>query len=359
MQIINNRTRNNHKAFLIDCFENSDSIIIVSPFVSNTFDFFPFDKLQYLKKITLLTTLKPNDIEQPSKVAFFRQIFNYGKSKNIEIEILVDNSLHGKLYICRKDNVFFKAVITSANFTTNGLRINNEWGICINNSAEIENIVTDLRNNVVIEPITEIALTDFESKIKRVPKPQQNQKYDLNLIDGLRLKNNPLNISSSINYWLKPIGVSNNIIPRDRIFDEIDSDLHFSDKNPRGVKKGDILITYAVGHKNILSIYRVNSEIKNTGKAHDRWPFYVVGENLTPFYGTEWNNYNITITNQKQDALNGGITKLTPSGKNSYGSLMRGADKLKITKYFADFLINRIVKINDEISTMANKGYMQ
>jgi hypothetical protein len=71
---------------------------------------------------------------------------------------------------------------------------------------------------------------------------------------------------------------------------------------------------------------------------------YVVGENLTPFYGTEWNNYNITIANQKQDALNAGITKLTPSGKNSYGSLMRGADKLKITKYFAGFLINKIVK---------------
>jgi len=33
---------------------------------------------------------------------------------------------------------------------------------------------------------------------------------------------------------------------------------------------------------------------------------------------------------------------------------MRGADKLKITKQFADYLIEKIVKINDEISTMAN-----
>lgn len=354
MQIINNRTRNNHKAFLIDCFKNSDNIIIVSPFLSNGFDFFPFDRLNHLKKITLLTTLKPNDVEQPSKVKFFRQLFNFGKLENIEIEILIDNSLHGKLYICKRNKTFFKAIITSANFTSNGLRINNEWGICIDKNEEIKNIVTDLRNNVVIEPITENALTDFESKIKIAAKPPRNQKYDLNLIGGLKLKINPLNISSDINYWLKPIGVSDNIIPWDRLFDEIDSDLHFSDKKPRGVKQGDILIAYAVGHKNILSIYRVNSAIKNTGNANDRWPYYVVGENLTPFYGTEWNNHNITITNQKQDALNGGITKLTPSGKNSYGSLMRGADKLKITKDFADFLINKIVKINNEISTMAN-----
>jgi len=39
--------------------------------------------------------------------------------------------------------------------------------------------------------------------------------------------------------------------------------------------------------------------------------------------------------------LNSGITNLTPSGKNSYGSLMKGADKLKITKDFADFLIKK------------------
>ncbi|MEL7589091.1 MAG: restriction endonuclease PLD domain-containing protein [Prolixibacteraceae bacterium] len=355
MQIINNRTRNNHKAFLINCFENSDSIIIVIPFISNTFDFFPFDKFKYLRKITFLTTLKPNDIEQPNKVEFFRQIFDYGKVRNVEIEILIDNSLHGKLYICRKDGVFLKALITSANFTSNGLRINNEWGICLDNSVDIENIVTDLRNNVVIEPITELILVDFENKIKRVTKPQPTIKYDLKLIDGLKLKGNPLNIPSNINYWLKPMGVRDKIIPRDRIFDEIDSDLHFSDKKPSGVKKGDILIAYAVGHKKILSIYKVNSEIKNTGNIDDRWPYYVVGENQTPFYGTKWNNYNLTISNQKQEALNSGIAALTPSGKNSYGSLMRGADKLRITKEFADFMINKIVKINDEISTMANK----
>jgi len=31
--------------------------------------------------------------------------------------------------------------------------------------------------------------------------------------------------------------------------------------------------------------------------------YYVVGENLTPFYGTDWYNYNLTISNQKQDAF--------------------------------------------------------
>ena len=354
MQVINNRKRDNHKTFLIECFEKSDNIIIVSPFVSKSLDFFPFERLKKLKKITLLTTLKPNDIEQPNKVKFFRQLFDFGKLQNVEIEILIDNSLHGKLYICQKSDTFFKAIITSANFTSSGLRVNNEWGISIEDSEIIERIALDLRNSIVIETITEKILKEFENKINTVPKPKKTT-YDLNLIDSIKLKTNPLNISSNVNYWLKPIGVSGDIIPRNRIFDEIDCDLHFSDKKPSGVKQDDILITYAVGHKNILSIYRVNSEVKHTAKEKDRWPYYVVGENLTPFYGKEWCNHNITISNQKKEALDSEI-KVTPSGKNSFGSLMKGADKLRITKEFADFLINKIVKLNDRISSNNNES---
>lgn len=354
MQIINNKTRINHHAFLLDCFEKSDRITIVSPFVSNNFNFFPFDKLNHLVKITLLTTLKPNDLEQSNKVFFFRNILDFGKSKNIEIEILIDNSLHGKIYIGQKENLYFKAIITSANFTTNGLRINNEWGICIDKHNEIDRIVNELRKNVVTEPITDKIVTDFENKIKAISKPSKGPKYDLDLINSLKLKENPLNITSKVNYWLKPIGVSDNPIPLSMIFDEIDYDLHFSQRKPRSIKKGDILIAYAVGHKNILSIYKVVSEVKNTKNINERWPYFVVGENQTPFYGNEWSNRNITISNQKNDALSNGITKLTPSGKNSYGSLMRGADKLRITKEFADFIINKVVRLNDKISTMSD-----
>jgi hypothetical protein len=205
--------------------------------------------------------------------------------------------------------------------------------------------VTELKNNIVTEPITEEMVADFEKRVSLIPKPAKSPKYDLDLIGNLKLKENPLNIPSNINYWLKPIGVSDDIISHDRLFDEIDSDLHFSDKNPRGVKQGDILIAYAVGHKNILSIYRVNSEVKNTRDPKDRWPYYVTCENLTPYYGKDWSNHDITISNQKQAALKYGITNLTPSGKNSYGSLMRGADKLKITKEFADFIINQVINI--------------
>lgn len=131
--------------------------------------------------------------------------------------------------------------------------------------------------------------------------------------------------------------------------------LHFSKTRPSGVKKNDILICYAVGHSNILSIYKVKSEIKSTGIENDRWPYYVVGENLTPYYGQNWNKQDITITNQKNEVKKLGKFLVTPSGaENTYGSLMRGADKLRLTPEFGEYLVNKIGKIDIEIKTKAN-----
>ena len=161
-----------------------------------------------------------------------------------------------------------------------------------------------------------------------------------------------MQIESNVTFWLKPIGVTNDIIPLNQVFDEVDSDLHFSKLKPKGVKENDVLIAYAVGHLNILSIYRVKSEIKNTTIDNDRWPYYVIGENLTPFYGQNWRNQNLTITNQKNEVLSRGLFNITPSGKNSFGSLMRGADKLRLTNEFGEYLVNKILEIDNRIKNI-------
>ena len=321
MNIINNRTKDNHESILIDCFESSDEIWLVSPFLSKSFSFFPFEKVRHLRKITLLTTLKPFNSDQHCKVRFFKDLFIFGNTENVDIEILIDNSLHGKMYIGKKENVYIKAIITSSNFTRNGLKINNEWGVCFDDHSKIKQIVNNLRKHVILKPITEKTVDKFQKIIDKNPLKQNEQKSNVNLIEEITFKENPLNILAGANYWLKPIGVSDNIITWGRAFDEITSDLHFSNKRPSGVKIGDILIAYAVGHKNILSIYRVISDIKYTGNPNNRWPYYVIGENLTPYYGKDWNQYDITVSNQKNEVLNKKLFDITPSGKNSYVSL--------------------------------------
>ncbi|WP_204346661.1 restriction endonuclease PLD domain-containing protein [Psychroserpens algicola] len=357
-EIINNLTRNNHLQRLLESFKNASDILIVSPFISNSFDFFPFKELKGIKRLRLVTTLKPKDLDQYSKVPFFKNLFEFCNKSKIELEILIENSLHGKVYISKYDNGKSEAIITSANFTNNGLRLNNEWGTKITSNEQILELENGILSKVILKPLTEKDIDRFIELIAKNPKKENKENpTSLDLSKKIDLKENPFFIEKNINYWLKPIGVSGDNISWDRVFDEIDSDLHFSKLKPKGVKKNDILICYAVGHSNILSIYKVKSEVKYTGNENDRWPYFVVGENLTPYYGQNWNSQGITITNEKNEVIRQGKFNVTPSGKNSFGSLMRGADKLRLTPEFGEYLINKIAKIDNEIKTKANNVY--
>ena len=354
-EIVNNLTRNNHLERITRSFKNAFEVLIVSPFISSSIDFFPFEELRNLRRLTIVTTLKPGDLDQYSKVPFFKSLFDHCNTKGIELSILIENSLHGKVYVSTYSDREMEAIITSANFTNNGLRLNNEWGTVITDIAQIEELKNGILSKVIMKPLEESDVNKFLEIISNNPKGESNiTPSKLDLAKGLKLRNNPFLVRKKINYWLKPIGVSDDLISWERIFDEVDSDLHFSKLKPKGVKEGDILICYAVGHLNILSIYKVKSEVKYTGNENDRWPYYVIGENLTPYYGQNWNSQGITITNQKNEVIDKGEFNVTPSGKNSYGSLMRGADKLRLTTEFGQYLIDKIALIDYEIKTKAN-----
>jgi HKD family nuclease len=356
-EIINNLTRENHFDRLVSNFKKSDEIVIVSPFISTDKNFFPFNKLKKLQKLTLVTTLQPKSLDQYNKVPVFKSLYDFCNKYGVELSILIENSLHGKIYISKKDGLSNEAIITSANFTNNGLRLNNEWGTIISDSEKINDLEINILSRVISKPLTEKKVDGFLKILEKNPLPKNTNPIDVDLMAKVPIKKNPLRVNNKINYWLKPIGVTGDAISFNEVFDEIDKDLHFSKLKPVGVKINDILISYAVGHKNILSIYRVKSEIKSTGVENDRWPYYVVGENLTPFYGQEWSQYGIGISNQKTEVLDNNLFDITPSGKNSYGSLMRGADKLKITPEFGQYLIDKIVEIDNEIKTKANNVY--
>ncbi len=353
-EIINNLTRENHFKKLIENFKVSDEIIIISPFISTDENFFPWRDFTCLKKIKLVTTLKPKSLDQYNKVPFFKYLCDFCKTNSIELEILIENSLHGKIYISKSQEKYTSAIITSANFTKNGLRLNNEWGTEIKDEIQIEQLEFNVLDKVVLQALSEKQIDDFIQVLKKNPLPKERNPININLSKHLLYKTNPLKVLGKVNYWLKPIGVSGDFISFDQVFDEIDSNLHFSKTRPTGVKVNDILIAYAVGHKNILSIYRVKSEVKTTQIKNDRWPYFVVGENLTPFYGQEWSSYNIGISNQRDELVKNRLFDVTPSGKNSYGSLMRGADKLRVTPEFGQYLIDKIVKIDTEIRTQSN-----
>lgn len=349
MQIINNRTADNHGFNLLKLFKNADEAIIVSPFLSKSFNFFDFKENTHLRKITLITTLKNDYYDQICKLNFFKKLFSFGSKESVEIEILIDNTLHGKIYIFKKGNEFIDAIITSANFTANGLRLNNEWGIKFNDKVKIEEIAVDLVKNIVLKPISENDLISLEIKLNSITPPEKEKLNSVNLVDELKFKTNPLSILPNANYWLKPIGSTDNFISLSEKYSASTSDLYFA-KKPVGVKIGDILIAYAVGYKKVLSIFKVISSIKLTANTHDRWHYFIEAENLTRHYGNEWNSHHIHISSEKNNFISSTNLNATPSGKNSFGSLQRGGDKLRITRDFGDYIIDQTLKINKDIS---------
>ncbi|NWL02530.1 hypothetical protein DM790_17035 [Flavobacterium collinsii] len=351
--IINNLTRQNHLHHVKQIFQDAKNVFIISPYITKNIGLLDFAEFNSLEKVTVVTTLKPFDKDQYSKINYFKELYNIFNSRNIEFEILIDNFLHGKIFIGENTDGSAKAIITSANFTDRGLRINNEWGILIEDAVEIRKVKNGIIDKIKFKSFNEQKIDACLEKINDSPKPKGDiNPIKLNLSLLFESRENYLQIETNATFWLKPIGVSHDTIPLSEKFDEVDSNLHFSKLKPRGVRRGDILICYAVGHLNILSVYRVNSELKNTGNENDRWPYYFVGENLTPNYGREWAQQHITVTNQKNFFLQSTALNITPTGKNSFGSLMRGADKLKLTNEFGNFLLDKILKIDSDLEKL-------
>ena len=133
MIVINNLdSKTNHFSRIKDLVLESNKIIIVSPFLMGDFGTFFNDlDLNDLSNIHLITTLKPKSFDQINKTNSFLTfvelpIFN---SNKVDFKISINNRLHGKIYIFKKSDKPFKAIITSANFTDSGLSYNHEWWI--------------------------------------------------------------------------------------------------------------------------------------------------------------------------------------------------------------------------------------
>lgn len=250
--------------------------------------------------------------------------------------------LHAKIFIA--DNV---CLITSANLTNMAFSKRHEIGIFLDGTSSSKTISIfeswwKKSEKVSLENLRTFVRKEFTSTEERAGA----------VLPSLwSLPKDPC----EINYWLKPIGETENPITEDRLFNAVQDNLHFSTKEPKGVKVDDILIAYGVGVKRILSIYRVISEpIKIAEEKMDkdwmkRWPWYVSAKNITPNFGKNWAKHNLYANNIKENYLtkcpNGFITKV--KGK-TLGALCFGIDKINLDPDFAKFIIQQVANIDDK-----------
>lgn len=361
MLIISNlNSNNNHYSRIKELVLKSDSIIIISPFLMGDFHTFFNDlNLDCLSHIHLITTLKPKSFDQINKtnslITFVDlPIFNNDK---VDFKISINNRLHGKVYIFKKMDKPFNAIITSANFTESGLSYNHEWGIEISDLEEIQKIEESIISSIEIDNITKdevFKLAEVANSFLEKKPTVEIRDIDLDLSSYLNNNNSTKKFDDSINYWLKPIGSTENPIELSRKFDEIELHLHFSKLRPTGVKINDILICYGVGTGKILSIYKATTlPNKASGEEiededwKERWPWYIKGENLTIKYGTNWSKFNFNIGLLANEYLNQNASNtILANGSRSLGGLKWGKDKLRLSIDFARFIIDKVYTKN-------------
>lgn len=323
---------------------NSNKALIVSPFISLTV----IDKMKNwltsgFHELTLITTLKEKDPDQLRKVPVLIELFRLKKTRGFHLAVKIDNQLHGKVYIGMRDENFTGAIVTSANFTDNGLENNHEWGIFFNDQKEISNMHQQIVKDASLE-LTEKALMKMKQWIDDNPKEDvKSPSIDVSFIDMIE---KPIVNKASLTYWLKPLGKSPDPVPPTRLFGEGEHQITFTTKNPRGIAEGDILLVYSVVSQQMISVFEatdkrgVLTEFDNPGD--ERWPNYIWCKNLSPEYGANWPVKGLTFRKLREEFLKRYPTKsVLPSG-NKLNGMQWGADHIKCIPEFAEYVLMRI-----------------
>lgn len=356
MKIISNITGSHHYELQKLLTKGGDRLLITSPFLaSNITEFLDSFNFKGIKSIELVTTFKANNPEQltkPKQLLDFLEYFHINLP-TVKVKVHIDNSLHGKVYIVTHSQEH-QAIITSANFTNNGLKHNHEWGLLSDHSEHLINLIDEIYEAIEYRELT---LTQLRKAVIFAEHYQSSNVWETNQpqadIDILpRVYSSECEVDKEPLYFLKPIGTSEDpILVEDRHdFSDLHQNLHFSKKKPKGVTKGDIVITTGVGSGSLLSYFKVTGSLFEVTEEEikqeswkERWPWYMEGQNRSCSFGSSWWEYDI----KRNDVLEEfrqlyPDTPVTTSGNFSLGTLNFGNDKVQITKEFGEFLINKI-----------------
>ncbi len=342
MQIIKNSSDTNHAKRILGLCKDADELVIASPFCFPNFDAFVSDitKDGSICKITFITTMKNE--EAVEKIEALLSFCKAMEEHGIDWKIRIDNKLHGKVYIFKENDTPFAAIITSANLTQHGLEQNHEWGCLIENVKTIGGVEKQLLADADIE-LTNEKLTLIKERADKARKEGwKKEKPQAIQIDDILCQPT---IPSGARFFIKPIGSIDNKVRflTDKDFKE----QHFA-KRPRAVRIGDILITYAVGTRKVVSVFQVTSTANETHIPNDRWHWYVEAKNLTERLSETWTEKSLIATDIARRYAEKYDKPVTQRGGYNLNGLRRGNDKIQLTDEFGRYLFDIAMKANEE-----------
>lgn len=348
MRVVNNE-KGNHLEEVKDLLANSNEVTIASPFIS----------LPAIKKIenwlksgfqglTLVTTLKEKDPDQLKKVLVLEELFQLKKSRSFRLTVRIDNQLHGKVYIGKKDVNYIGAIVSSANFTENGLENNHEWGIFIKDQIAISDIHLQIMNDASIE-LSEKDLAKMRQWMDDNSKEDvKSPTIDVSFIDMI---DRPVIAATGITYWLKPLGRDHKPVPDTAFYGDARHMITFSKRGrPNGIKEGHIVIAYSIITMQLISVF-VAGDNNDRGElvefpvpGDEQWPYYIWCKNETPQYGANWPKMELTLHSLREDFLRQyPKSTVLPSG-NKLNALQWGSDHVKATPEFGEFVVEKMIE---------------
>jgi len=234
--------------------------------------------------------------------------------------------------------------------TYNGLSRNHEWGCCLSDLSVINELEEKINATVQYNLTTDImqAISTRINKYNNEHFMKRASKPTIDINDLVIPHLYKIDLNSDTRIFIKPIGSTDEPIYDGNFSKE--KEQYFSKKRPIAVRNGDYLISYGVGSRKIISIFKVvSNEPINSGNVNDRWPWYVNVENVTPKLGSQWfdkNLYIIDIANEYWEMTGLNITN---NGGTTLGALQWGVDKIHLDHNFGTYLMELILNIEKKL----------
>lgn len=339
-KLITNDKHSNHFTYLKKLAKDADTLIIVSPFVTDDFSNL-IGEMKTIKKITLYTTLEKYADTAQKAVALYK--FNdYCEYSNIDLIIKIDDNLHGKIYLFYNGITPKGMILTSGNFTANGLLHNHEYGVYIQDDKK-QKEMADIIMSVNTYDLKKKQLDEiYAAALAFIQKNPVVEPAKLK-VNKIINKKPSVTQKGAIKYFIKPVGTSKKPFLAPRIVEEHD-EMGFGDY-PKNMHTGDVLLLHSVGPGFIVGYYVLTSDDVENKKVDDddRWPWKVQVECHSSKYSSNWWNYNLKTFDLVKEFKKLHPNKhITISGGDTLGALKWGSDRVQITDEFAQFIIERI-----------------
>lgn len=335
-------TEYNHYNVLTQYSELADKFIIVSPFLTSDMPRM-LSGMPTIKCVELYTNLDGYGMAV-NVLPAIRGLYEYCHDMGVSVSVKYNNHLHGKAYLLYKGNEGKGCIITSGNFTDNGMKNNHEYGVFLDNDS----LQAEIREQIYGLDCLELSYEEVvELTEKAYEFTDKHSAAKLPVFKAADYIKNRVILPDNCNFFVKPLGNENRPVGEGYTIIE-DNDIGFSKKTP-GISKGDILICYGVKVHNVLGCCRVLTGEAKEGMAFegDRWKFKLTTGCISEKYSSHWWDYDIKIFDLVDAFIK--IKKegehVTAAGKDKLDALQYGHQYIKITKEFAQFIVDIISNI--------------